>query len=127
MEKNLTFSPYLMTLEEHIKRFCLVKLYVFAEKMVDVSAKSASLEAYLKTVAGGGGRSDNMWIRPSIPEVSTIYKGPIHGSFMRRLLVDVFAWAITNNFRDEDRELLEEFFGELLRNGEGNRQQGKTR
>jgi hypothetical protein len=46
---------------------------------------------------------------------------------MRRLLVDVFAWAITNNFRDEDRELLEEFFGELLRNGEGNRQQGKTR
>jgi hypothetical protein len=55
MEKNLTFSPYLMTLEEHIKRFCLVKLYVFAEKMVDVSAKSASLEAYLKTVAGGGG------------------------------------------------------------------------
>lgn len=46
-------------------------------------------------------------------EIKPICEGIMPGSLMRRLLVDILAWVITSDMRNEDRELQEEFLGNL--------------
>jgi hypothetical protein len=83
--------------ENHLgysERLELAKLYVFAEKVQDVRAKNIALKTFLKCVWKLW--RDGSWCDPGEQVVHILYEGTVSGSPMRRLLVDIYAHAITS-------------------------------
>lgn len=80
-------------LEEQLE---LANLYVFAEKMQDVRTKNKVVKAFMQTVFKI--RKDGVWFAPAVKVVRLIYENTLAGSPMRRLLVDIFAYAISHKY-----------------------------
>jgi hypothetical protein len=93
------------------ERLELAKLYVFAEKVQDVRTKNAVTKAFLNSVWKL--RISGKWSSPHADCVNVIYRGTTPGSAMRRLIVDIHAYAIIQGVTLEVKDWPKEFFAEL--------------
>lgn len=104
-------SPDSKLLSDLDRRNCLLKIYVFADKILDVCAKDDGLAACMKSVWDLH-PVRSFWLELTPQEITTIYERTMPGSPMRRLLVDMFALARCA-LTDEDRECPQEFLNDM--------------
>jgi hypothetical protein len=93
------------------ERLELAKLYVFAEKVQDARTKNVVTKAFLNSVWKL--HKCGKWSSPHHDCVNVVYRGTAPGSPMRRLIVDIFAYTITNPVTFEPKDWPKEFFAEL--------------